>query len=248
MDIRVPLNNTLRSGSENYMTNLNSFVAFNEAHDPKNLIQKYFIPIIKDKIILDIGCGYGKYIPLFAPYCKKYVGIDISGEEVKIARKNKFDNVRIYHCSADKMPFKDLSFDIVLSIYGAISVVKPLTKKAKILKEVQRVLKHKGYFYLVTDAFTGEWVKMKSRTKSRWGFNWLLDNGFEIETKIKTCFEFKSKEEAKSVLHSLFGRKLSVFVKKKMIKQHVVVLSINKWVDNPKIIYKNFKITPTLRK
>ena len=35
----------------------------------------------KDKVILDVGCGDGRYSTILSETCKKYIGIDIDDEE-----------------------------------------------------------------------------------------------------------------------------------------------------------------------
>ena len=96
--------------------------------------------------ILDVGCGTGQLINYLKKYGFKVAGNDISQEAIKRSpatiRKN------IYNASATKLPFKEESLDLVTSI----SVIEHLTKKGRerFISEVSRVLKPKGYIFLVT--------------------------------------------------------------------------------------------------
>lgn len=74
---------------------------------------------LKNKKVLELGCGDGQsvaYIMKNNP--KEYVGLDISEEALKQAKNNHKDNVFIQGDISKKLPFKDGSFDEVISVYG----------------------------------------------------------------------------------------------------------------------------------
>lgn len=88
-------------------------------------------PLIADEIIsrlnlaqgaiLDIGTGLGTLAMELAKRLPQAViwGVDISEEMLKQARKNadekKANNIRFLACDVHKMPFRDLSFDLIVS-------------------------------------------------------------------------------------------------------------------------------------
>lgn len=230
MEIRIPLNNTLREGSKNYYSNVLAYKTWNDAHDPKQKIAKYLSKKLNGKNVLDMGCGNGKYADLLTARIGSqvwnYAGIDISKPQLKLAKQRIIlnDHVRFYQQSAEKTKFRTNSFDAVISVWGAMSVVKDLRRKKKILIEAERILVPNGSVYIVRDDFGGEWVKIKRRQKSRRGYNWLFANGFKVVHRLTTCFDFESPEQAKEVMHSLFGRKVSAFIKTKRIEHKVMIL------------------------
>lgn len=75
---------------------------------PKIELIKKYIPL-EGKTVLDVGTGNG-YFAYYLSECAQVVGVDISEPLLKtnpISKKLK--------CDAQKLPFKDSSFDIVIS-------------------------------------------------------------------------------------------------------------------------------------
>lgn len=87
----------------------------------------------KDKI-LDIGCGEGKIWQLFPDL--KVTGLDFSQENLKKAKKY----VTPVLGNAEKLPFKDNSFDMVL----ATEILEHVINPDRLLTETDRVLKRGG--------------------------------------------------------------------------------------------------------
>lgn len=99
---------------------------------------------IKEKKILDFGCGTGIYAKILSNKCAKVKGFDISPKMLEIAKRNNLDlDFRLG--SGYKIPFKE-KFDVVNSSL----VVHYLDNWDKMLKEVKRVLKKGGYFVFST--------------------------------------------------------------------------------------------------
>ncbi len=90
--------------------------------------------------VLDLGCGDGLNIKLLQKLgVKKIIGVDPSVQFVTLAMVNN-PGIKIYHGSAEKLPFKDSTFDVILvdSVFHHI-----LDYKAS-LREIKRVLKKGG--------------------------------------------------------------------------------------------------------
>ena len=96
---------------------------------------------IKNKKILDLGCGLGIYAKILTKKGAIVKGIDISDKEIEIARREN-PGVELIVGDAEKTPYKNKEFDIVL----AALVIGHLKDWSKILKEVNRILKNKGLF------------------------------------------------------------------------------------------------------
>ncbi len=105
---------------------------------------------IKDKVILDIGCGYGWCeLVLLKKGAKQVTGIEISEKDLKTARDNVKDKRVDFNVgSAIKLPFPDSSFDTVVS-WEVLEHI-PKNTEQKMFKEISRVLKKGGVSYLST--------------------------------------------------------------------------------------------------
>ena len=98
---------------------------------------------IKQRKILDIGCGFGWLLKnLKEKYWKKY-GIEINEEAKNIAKKNKikvFDNLIF---------LKNKKFDVVSMIH----VIEHLRNPINDLKKIKKNIKRKGYLIIETPDF-----------------------------------------------------------------------------------------------
>ena len=97
---------------------------------------------IRNKTLLDIGCGAGIHIKNYLKAGAKCSGIDLSKTMIELAKQN-CPNVDFKIGSMTKLPFKNSSFDIVTASLSIdyIASLKP------IFKEVNRVLRKGGLFY-----------------------------------------------------------------------------------------------------
>ncbi len=116
-------------------------------HQSEELVLKKFFKLIsKKKSIVDIGGGFGRLAPLYAPLFKKAVLIDSSEKLLKASQKltKKFTNLRVVKGIALKLPLKNNSFEVALMIRA----VHHLPSPDKAFQEVNRILKPNGYFVL----------------------------------------------------------------------------------------------------
>jgi len=105
--------------------------------------------IIKNKLVLDAACGtgYGSYE--ISKYAQKVIGIDISNETIKYAKKNyKRENLDFITASVTDLPFQDNSFDVITSF----ETIEHISEKQQLhfLDEIVRVLKGNGLLIIST--------------------------------------------------------------------------------------------------
>ena len=126
--------NELRAGKEqrgNLKTNL-------EFLDKIKLIKK-------DDKILEIGCGIGSVVFELSQAGYDIIGTDISSEAIEYGQK-KYGDIHLDVQPAEALPYKDESFDIVLSF----DLFEHIAKIDKHVSEVNRVLCTSGYYLFQT--------------------------------------------------------------------------------------------------
>ena len=94
----------------------------------------------KDSKILDVCCGTGKQAFAFGKRGYSVIGIDLSEDMLKIAkRKNRYENVRFMLADASNIPFEDNYFDVSCISFGLHDM--PHDIREKVLDEMKRVSK-----------------------------------------------------------------------------------------------------------
>ena len=144
---------------------------------------------IKNKAILDVGCGFGWFeVNAAKRGCQKIIGTEPEEKYLETARKDiRADSVSFAVGSAVALPFPDDCFDTVVSF----EVIEHLPKKTeeKMFQEAARVLKKGGVFYMSTmyDCFLSKitdpaWWLIGHRHYGRQKLAALgKGNGFEVE-------------------------------------------------------------------
>lgn len=93
--------------------------------------------------LLDVGCGTGFIIHLAADVFKKIDGVDITPAMMDQVDRSRGD-ITLHRTPAEKLPFADGIFDAA----SAYSFLDHLEDYRMVLKEVARVLKTGGVFYV----------------------------------------------------------------------------------------------------
>jgi len=95
---------------------------------------------LEDKELLDLGTGSGYMASRFAEKCKSVTSVDVVDER-RVKSGYNYCKVR-----DEALPFKDESFDIVISNH----VIEHVQDQTRHIGEIKRVLKDGGYIYLAT--------------------------------------------------------------------------------------------------
>lgn len=104
---------------------------------------------IKNKTVLDVGCGFGWAELLFSKHHpKKMIGMDYSEECLSIARKFKHPSYSFKVGNALELPFKDNTFDTVMT-WEVLEHIPKHTEE-RMFSELYRVLKPGGHLFLST--------------------------------------------------------------------------------------------------
>lgn len=226
-------NDKLGADSEFYTGEAGVYESFSQAEDVPKKVVGFLGSRIEGKVVLDFGCGTGKFIPDFAPLAKTYWAIDISENQLTIARKKAetFDNVKLIKTDGEKIPLESNSVDIILAVW-VIGSIHDLETREKIVKELGRVVKEGGSIYLVENDIGGEFKNIiegkagdeKTRIKNKW----LEKSGFRKVHSFETFFEFKDLETAKDIFKIIWGDKISAKISSKKIAHNVAIYEITK--------------------
>ena len=98
--------------------------------------------MIKD-LIIDVGCGQGKYFRYFNDSSLK-VGGDVSIEMLRICKED-FPGVKCVVLEGESLPFKDESFDIVL----CTRTLQHIKNQKLFLEELTRITSPQGHILLL---------------------------------------------------------------------------------------------------
>lgn len=127
-----------------------------------------FVELKGKQDFLEVGCGNGivsKY--LARNYGSNIVGIDVDPEQIELANKDigEIPDIRFLEADATSLPFEDNSFDIVLSF----GVLHHIYSWLDALKEIERVLRDKGYFVYADIIYPGWVTKLDKSSKYSFG-------------------------------------------------------------------------------
>lgn len=220
-------NLNLSEKSKNYYEENDIYEIFSIAEDYPNKIYECLLPQIKNKIVLDLGCGTGKFMQKFYDKATKYYGLDLSDQQLNIAkRKVDSNSVEFICCSAENIPLQDNSVDIIIATW-VLGTILELDRRNKVLAEIRRVLKDNGSIYLVENDTGGEFEKIRNRypniQRTKEYNDWIECNGFSCYNKFETYFKFNDKDQAKNVFSNIWGNEIGDKVNKEIIKQNIII-------------------------
>jgi len=122
--------------------------AFQETQQLKNAVISNTVNHFEK--VLDIGSGKGILCVAFSDSAKEVIGLEPDKDAKEIAKFTKEyfgkNNIKFIDGIAQKMPFKNETFDLITST----STLEHINGTRDVIKEIYRVLKPGGYFYLNT--------------------------------------------------------------------------------------------------
>ena len=106
------------------------------------------VDVRADARLLDVATGTGAQALAFAEKVREVVGIDLSEEMLRVARrKNRFPNVRFQQADAADLPFGDESFDGTCVSFALHEM--PISIRERVVREMSRVTKPGGSVIVV---------------------------------------------------------------------------------------------------
>jgi SAM-dependent methyltransferase len=122
-------------------TQLDSFSGTNESESTFKMKTGFDLEKLKGNLVLDVGCGSGRFMEVVSKYGAEIVGIDMSFSVDSAFRNLGLkENVHIIQADIFSLPFKESCFDNIFSI-GVLHHT-PNTKEA--FKQLPKLLKVGG--------------------------------------------------------------------------------------------------------
>lgn len=131
----------------------------------------------KREVIVDFGCGSGRFSDLLSHYCGFLVGVEITAEMLRIA-KTECENPNIGFVLYDglNLPIKEQGVDLLVSV-NVLQYITDDGELKKVLKEIRKCLKPDGELIC---------IEQVTKNKKRWQrdlktyLNFFEQNKFEI--------------------------------------------------------------------
>jgi SAM-dependent methyltransferase len=105
---------------------------------------------VRDRLVLEVGCGAAMCSRWLAGQRARPVGFDLSAGMLRHARAGAAATgveVPLVQADAEHIPFRDASFDLAFTAFGAIQFV---ADSARLMREVARVLRPGGRWIFAT--------------------------------------------------------------------------------------------------
>lgn len=157
-------------------------------NDQKGLIVSAIEKIAsRDKTVVDIGCAIGKWLPVLSPAFKKVYAVDISLENLNIAKKNypEFTNIEYSRVNMSNSGAKIPRCDVGICINAILT--DSLKKRFVFFANLKKCVKKNGQLILVIPSL--ESSMLTSIIRQRWNPD--KDADFFIDKK-KSSKQFKN--------------------------------------------------------
>ena len=101
--------------------------------------------ITASSTVLDVGCGPGQLTAALSKIADAVFGVDFSEHMISEARKS-YPNIDFHVANAERLPFDDGSFDVVVCCYVANHFARPVTA----FRDQHRTLKPGGRLVVIS--------------------------------------------------------------------------------------------------
>lgn len=222
----------LLKDSKAYYKNNDYYEIFSKAEDSEFKVGRYLESKAKGKIVLDAGCGTGKFLKVLENSSKQYVGIDLSLQQLEKAKEKSTSlTSRFIHSNLSNIPLADASIDLIVSCW-VLGTIPDLSEREKCLTELRRVVKPGGSIILVENDEFSEFEEVRGRNedlRTRKYNDWILIKNFLINKKINTSFSFETVSQAKKCFDVIYGKEVSSKINKRKIEHKIIIF---KWDKN----------------
>lgn len=216
--------------SKAYYKDNDYYELFSIAEDYPEKIKEFLKNNIKGNVILDAGCGTGKFTKILEKLSNKYIGIDLSNDQLNKARtKSTKDNSEFIQANLINIPLPDNSVDIIISTW-VLGTIKDIAERNKCIQELRRILKPNGKIILVENDIFGEFeiIREKDKTNATKIYNdYLMNCDFKEQKKFQTYFQFPNLDLAKKCFDVIYGKRISNKINNYTINHNIVIFEYN---------------------
>jgi 2-polyprenyl-3-methyl-5-hydroxy-6-metoxy-1,4-benzoquinol methylase len=110
-----------------------------------------YLPFVKNKDVLELGCGYGYTAFLFSRVAKSVIGVDIDSEAIEKARSNYKNVPNLNYIREDALTFlqkNSTRFDVI-ALFEFIEHIDA-EKQRELIRKIHEALKKEGQLFLST--------------------------------------------------------------------------------------------------
>lgn len=197
---------------------------------------------IKNKKILDLGCGQGFFCRILSKKHAKVIGIDLSEKLIQIAKKYLTNNIQYFVANSENLSFlEENSFDFVISILS----IGNIRNIEETFKEIYKILKLNGKFIFVIIHPCFRIPRQSS---------WEYDENSKIQyRRIQRYFsemeipiithpsKVKNQDKIQDQDYSLMFHRPLQSLFKSLINNHFLISDLEEWCSNKKSIGKRAK-------
>ena len=220
----------LLKDSKAYYDDNDYYEIFSIAEDSENKVANYLKNVSNKNIVLDAGCGTGKFLKVLESNSKSYIGIDLSEKQLSKAKLKSIKSSSKFICSnLSKIPLEDKSIDLIVSSW-VLGTITDINERNSALMELKRVLKDNGKIILIENAQNSEFERIRGRGKDNRtkDYNdWIINNGFILDSTINTFFKFNSLNQAKECFEIIYGNLVSSKIKNDKIEHKINIYVYN---------------------
>jgi len=139
----------------------------------------FMVDYVKDKVVLDVGCGYGRETSYLKDKgASDVIGGDMSQESIEWAIEHfQSPGLHFLLFDAQRLPFQDNSFDAVISY----RLIEHLPRYKDFLFECIRVLREGGRFICATS--NKEFASPSSGKIVRFGMEHPIEKDINLNLK-----------------------------------------------------------------
>jgi len=218
----------LLKNSKAYYGDNDYYEIFSRAEDGEKKVSSYLKELSQNKIVLDAGCGTGKFLEDIESVCREYIGVDLSEEQLVFARKKAHKDSSKFLCSnLSELSLESQSVDLIVCSW-VLGTIIDLEEREKCLSELKRVLKKGGRILLIENDEGGEFEKIRGRdldTRTRDYNQWILNHDFVVDKKFQTYFHFQSIEECVHCFRVIYGEGVLPKIKNSLIEHRIILFS-----------------------
>jgi len=106
----------------------------------RRAIRRFLPQSGKDGRLVDVGCGTGHWMELFAGMGFHVVGVDVSNEMIRRAASRRMGDASLVRGDAMRLPLKSSSFEVAC----AITLLEFVADPAAVVREMRRIVRPGG--------------------------------------------------------------------------------------------------------